>query len=282
MQSPGPRLISAHTPERAADGARSAPNSAIGVARSRHVDALRIDHFLLDIGALRCTGPDQKSKRLTLKAMNVLLELAFHPNETRTREALLDAVWPDTCPTPEVLTQAIKELRKLFADDQKTPTYIETIPKIGYRLLPTPKWHYAEPFHPQSCDPQGADAVSTSDTVDEQMLGPRTENARKPLALRIASGAQRAPEKGESTAMINAWLSMTLMPGFSCVDVMPSLRTMPEVVLCQSVAGEIDLLVYLQTLTLEQLATMRETVLALKGVDTVVTHLVLRTQLDRR
>jgi DNA-binding winged helix-turn-helix (wHTH) protein len=277
MQSPDPRLISAHAPERAADGDRGVSASAIGITRSLHVDALRLDGFLFDIGALKCMGPDHKSKRLTLKTMSVLLELAFHPNETLTREALLDAVWPDTCPTPEVLTQAIKELRKLFADDQKTPTYIETIPKIGYRLLATPKWHYAEPSHPQPSD----NSMQTMDAIDQQLLTLK-EHARAPLVVDASSATRRARENDESAAMINAWLSMTLMPGFSCVDVMPSLSTMPEIVLCQSVAGEIDLLVYLQTLTLEHLATMRETVLALKGVDTVTTHLVLRTQLDRR
>jgi Tol biopolymer transport system component len=63
------------------------------------------------------------------------LALAQRPNQTIARDQLMDWVWKDTFPTPDVLTQAIKELRKAFEDDQKSPRFIETIPKIGYRWI---------------------------------------------------------------------------------------------------------------------------------------------------
>jgi DNA-binding winged helix-turn-helix (wHTH) protein len=95
---------------------------------------LRIGEHLVDLGALRVlTRPDHP--RLTSKAVAVLVELVRHAGSTVTRDALLDRVWKGRCPTPDVLTQAIKELRRAFADDQRTPHYIETIPKVGYRLL---------------------------------------------------------------------------------------------------------------------------------------------------
>jgi hypothetical protein len=40
---------------------------------------------------------------------------------------LLDGVWADRVTTPDVLTQAIKELRRAFNDDAKPSRYIETI-----------------------------------------------------------------------------------------------------------------------------------------------------------
>ena len=95
---------------------------------------LRVGEHVVDLGALRVvTRPD--AARLTSKAAAVLLELARHAGDTVTRDDLLDRVWKDRVTTPDVLTQAIKELRRAFADDARPPRYIETIPKVGYRLL---------------------------------------------------------------------------------------------------------------------------------------------------
>jgi len=97
---------------------------------------LRIGEHIVDTGALRVlTRPELP--RLTNKAVAVLIELVRHAGQTVTRDQLLDRVWTGRFPTPDVLTQAIKELRRAFADDSKPPQYIETIPKIGYRLVAT-------------------------------------------------------------------------------------------------------------------------------------------------
>ena len=95
---------------------------------------LRIGEHVVDLGALRlATRPDHP--RLTSKAAAVLIELVRHAGDTVTREQLLERVWADRVTTPDVLTQAIKELRRAFCDDAKPSRYIETIPKVGYRLL---------------------------------------------------------------------------------------------------------------------------------------------------
>lgn len=95
---------------------------------------LRIGEHVVDLGALRVvTNPG--APRLTSKGAAVLMELARHAGDTVTRDQLLDRVWKDRVTTPDVLTQAIKELRRAFADDARPARYIETIPKVGYRLL---------------------------------------------------------------------------------------------------------------------------------------------------
>jgi Tol biopolymer transport system component/DNA-binding winged helix-turn-helix (wHTH) protein len=97
---------------------------------------LRIGEHVIDVGALRIvTRPE--SPRLTSKAMAVLIELVRQAGATVTREQLLDRVWVGRVTTPDVLTQAIKELRRALADDAKPARYIETIPKVGYRLIAT-------------------------------------------------------------------------------------------------------------------------------------------------
>ncbi|MBR0345397.1 MAG: PD40 domain-containing protein [Rudaea sp.] len=95
---------------------------------------LRVGEHAVDVGALRVIG-DGGTARVTGKAVAVLLELVRHAGNTVSREDLLETVWKDRVTTPDVLTQAIKELRRAFADGDKASAYIETIPKVGYRLL---------------------------------------------------------------------------------------------------------------------------------------------------
>jgi Tol biopolymer transport system component/DNA-binding winged helix-turn-helix (wHTH) protein len=69
------------------------------------------------------------------KVMGVLVRLANQPGVVLTKEQIMRAVWPDTFVTDDVLTHAIAELRKAFADDTRAPRFIQTIPKGGYRLI---------------------------------------------------------------------------------------------------------------------------------------------------
>ena len=110
--------------------------SAAPVSRLRQESRRRLNvgAHVIDIGSLRVLDhPD--GLRLSPKAAAVLLELAHRPNSTVSRDELIATVWHDTCPTPDVLTQAITELRRAFGDDAAAPRYIETLPKLGYRLI---------------------------------------------------------------------------------------------------------------------------------------------------
>jgi DNA-binding winged helix-turn-helix (wHTH) protein len=51
------------------------------------------------------------------------------------RNELLDAVWPRMAFTQDALSQCIVELRKAFRESSKEPRVIETIPKVGIRLM---------------------------------------------------------------------------------------------------------------------------------------------------
>jgi DNA-binding winged helix-turn-helix (wHTH) protein/TolB-like protein/Flp pilus assembly protein TadD len=69
------------------------------------------------------------------KAVEVLIFLARRPGEVVSREALLEAVWPGVVVGDSALTQPIVKLRKALGEDPKSPAYIETIAKRGYRLI---------------------------------------------------------------------------------------------------------------------------------------------------
>ncbi|MCK7593542.1 winged helix-turn-helix domain-containing protein [Pseudomarimonas salicorniae] len=102
---------------------------------------LELAGFTLDIAARELRRPGaRRGKRLTVKAQQVLLTLALRPGEVVSRESLMDAVWPDSYPTGDVLTQAIVLLRRSFDDDAEAPRFIETIARSGYRLLVEPIW----------------------------------------------------------------------------------------------------------------------------------------------
>jgi Tol biopolymer transport system component/DNA-binding winged helix-turn-helix (wHTH) protein len=110
---------------------------------------LEVGAHILDIDTLRIvTSPDA---RLTPKGAAVLVRLAHAGGRTLGRDELLDDVWKGTCPTPDVLTQAVKDLRRALGDDLHAPQYIETLPRLGYRLIaPTRFLDQLPPANPQS------------------------------------------------------------------------------------------------------------------------------------
>jgi Tol biopolymer transport system component/DNA-binding winged helix-turn-helix (wHTH) protein len=67
--------------------------------------------------------------------MHVLLVLVAAQGRVVSRTRLLDAVWQDVEVVENTLTRAVFELRKAFDDDARDPAYIETVPRVGYRLI---------------------------------------------------------------------------------------------------------------------------------------------------
>ncbi|MGI9221190.1 MAG: winged helix-turn-helix domain-containing protein [Woeseiaceae bacterium] len=78
---------------------------------------------------------DGQSVGVKHKSMAVLVFLADADGEVVTRNEIMDGVWPGMDVTDDVLTQAIHELRHAFGDDAKNPRIIETIPRVGIRLI---------------------------------------------------------------------------------------------------------------------------------------------------
>ena len=73
--------------------------------------------------------------RIEPKAMEVLMVLAARAGQVVSREELLAAVWPGVVVGDEALTQSIIKLRRALGDNPRSPSYIETISKRGYRLI---------------------------------------------------------------------------------------------------------------------------------------------------
>lgn len=73
---------------------------------------------------------------LAPKAMSVLCCLARSNGEVVSRQKIFDVVWPNCDVSDDALTQRIVEIRKAFDDSAYASKIIETIPKIGFRLMP--------------------------------------------------------------------------------------------------------------------------------------------------
>ncbi|MEO7795583.1 MAG: winged helix-turn-helix domain-containing protein [Thermoanaerobaculia bacterium] len=97
---------------------------------------VRIGEFVADPGLNLLTGP-RGAVPLEPKIMEVLLQLAARPGETIAQEELLAVVWEGKFVVDAVVTRAISELRRAFADDAKAPRYIQTVARRGYRLIAT-------------------------------------------------------------------------------------------------------------------------------------------------
>ena len=73
--------------------------------------------------------------RVEPKAIELLVFLVQRRGEVVSREELLTALWPGVIVGDNALTQVVTKLRKALGDTAQQPTYIEAIPKRGYRLI---------------------------------------------------------------------------------------------------------------------------------------------------
>jgi len=69
--------------------------------------------------------------------MRLLLCLAEHAGEVVSIDDLLNQVWSDVIVSQDSVYQAVASLRRLLGDDPRQPTYIETVPRLGYRMVAT-------------------------------------------------------------------------------------------------------------------------------------------------
>ena len=96
----------------------------------------RFGPFAFDPAQARLTR-DGAPIALAPKGLDLLAAFLDRPGDLLTKDELFDAAWPGVTVGDEALTQAIKELRKALGDDASAPTYIETVPKRGYRFIGT-------------------------------------------------------------------------------------------------------------------------------------------------
>jgi TolB-like protein/DNA-binding winged helix-turn-helix (wHTH) protein len=88
----------------------------------------------LEVGEVRKSGMRQKLAGQPFQVFQLLLE---HPKQVLTREQLKQHIWPDQTVVDYdlALKKAINRIREVLGDSAKSPRYIETIPRRGYRFI---------------------------------------------------------------------------------------------------------------------------------------------------
>jgi transcriptional activator of cad operon len=100
-----------------------------------------------------------QSIRVEARTMRLLICLADRAGEVVSIDDLLEQVWSGVIVTPDSVYQAVALLRRLLGDDPKQPSYIATVPRLGYRMVasvspwvapvapPLPATHLTESTH---------------------------------------------------------------------------------------------------------------------------------------
>src|SRR5207302_38385 len=99
---------------------------------------------------------------VTPKLLDLLLHLLDQAGTLVTKEALLDALWPDANVTDNALTQAVSELRQALGDEAGTPQFIKTVARRGYRFIAPVEPIATVPAAPQKHGPTVWDASEPS------------------------------------------------------------------------------------------------------------------------
>ncbi len=98
------------------------------------------DSAVLQFGPFRLQGRNGPLLRnaaeikLQPKALAALWTLLRQAGEVVTKAALMDAVWPGVVVGDDALTFQVQALRRALEDDPKTPRYILTVHRIGFRF----------------------------------------------------------------------------------------------------------------------------------------------------
>jgi TolB-like protein/DNA-binding winged helix-turn-helix (wHTH) protein/Flp pilus assembly protein TadD len=73
--------------------------------------------------------------KLTPKAFAVLRYLVEHAGRLVTKDEIFEAVWKETVVSDITLAVCVREIRRSLGDEAKTPQYIETVHRRGYRFI---------------------------------------------------------------------------------------------------------------------------------------------------
>jgi eukaryotic-like serine/threonine-protein kinase len=105
-------------------------------ARAVHPAVVRFEGFEIDLesGVLSRNGQQNRLQGQPLQLLELLLQ---QPGRIATREQIQQHLWPDgtVVEFEHSVNAAVKRLREALGDDADKPTFVETIPRRGYRFI---------------------------------------------------------------------------------------------------------------------------------------------------
>jgi DNA-binding winged helix-turn-helix (wHTH) protein/tetratricopeptide (TPR) repeat protein len=140
--------------------------------------------FCLDL-ANECLWHGTREIKLRPKAFALLHYLLCRPGQLVTKEQLLDAIWPETFVGEAVLKVAVRQIREALGDDSKSPRFIETAHRRGYRFI----GQISETPAPGEVEPSSPPAVFTSERRTANL--PPNVVGRAPAMSRLDSWLEK-------------------------------------------------------------------------------------------
>jgi DNA-binding winged helix-turn-helix (wHTH) protein/pimeloyl-ACP methyl ester carboxylesterase len=137
--------------------------------------------FVFDIERRELRQTTGARVALRPQTLAVLGCLARSADQVVTKDELMRAVWPDLVVTDDSLVQCIKDLRKALKDDARS--IIQTLPKRGYRLVPSGEVPQAPAAAPLS--PVFQQDIRFATTVDGARIAYATSGSGPPLVRAV-------------------------------------------------------------------------------------------------
>src|SRR5579859_4410090 len=95
---------------------------------------LRIGEWTVDPASGEMARAGEQA-RLEVRALRLLLYLAERQGQVVSIDELLTQVWPGVTVSSDSVYQAVTSLRRQLGDDPRQPSYIATVPRLGYRMV---------------------------------------------------------------------------------------------------------------------------------------------------
>jgi DNA-binding winged helix-turn-helix (wHTH) protein len=142
-----------------------------GFASMEPVQYLRFGPFRLDVRTGELRKRDTRI-RLRPQSLDLLMLLLDHPGELVLRDEIRSKLWPLAAAGDfdQGINAAMRGLRTALMDSAEGPTWVETLPKRGYRFIGTvERVGYSNTAQVQ-VDRSAAEAGEAGDLADELMV----------------------------------------------------------------------------------------------------------------
>lgn len=145
---------------------------------------------------------DGETARVDARSMRLLVCLAEHAGEVVSIDDLMNHAWADVTVAPDSVYQAVASLRRLLGDDPRQPVYIETVPRLGYRMVaPVSPWAESPTVH----------AVVAPD-VEQGASGISQHEIAPPASTELRNaGSDVAKTSGARQKAVYVWAAVALL-----------------------------------------------------------------------
>ena len=99
------------------------------------IQQYRFGDFILEASKQRVRHRDGQALDLTPRLFAALRFFVEHADELLDRDTLVAALWPKVVVEENNLSQVISGLRRALGDESRSPCYIETVPRRGFRFV---------------------------------------------------------------------------------------------------------------------------------------------------